>query len=1209
MAETQTENGTLVRHPSGLSIQALPGITLAEAARHRRRRRLTEAAAPPSSEIEAIVAATAVQGIRAADAFELAGGMIAGRRRREVTLTKPIEVEVSLGDGEAAMMLIESEGVFAWQIPEVEDRRRRLRPGVARFSVPLPNAEPRNIRRRRGWLRDRLIGAVVEPIRIVILKFVAAKAVDLVTKKIEENVEGGLVPIDGDDPASWRVGEVRLQEPLPTTRPPRVLLMVHGTFSSTMGSFGALGRLPWGREFLDRARKHYDFVLGFDHKTLSEDPEANARALLAALRQLDLPSPPVIDAVAYSRGGLVLRVFAEKLLPASDWRARVERVAFVGCTHGGTALADPENWHSLLDLYTNVAVAGTRVLEAVGGGLPATILGETVKTLAGLARAIVVRAVEEENVPGLAAMRPGSALTKDLLARPAPRESRYFAVTADFEPDPSAASPGMSTRLVELLADGVIDRLMGKAANDLVVDTESMTRLGDNHLEERLEFGTTGAVYHTVYFPQVDVVKALGRWLGIVDAPKIEPVILEADAALDTAIERLGSIPLDSVFVVEGIERGNRAFYPRRLIDLVLAKKLKENHASTPLRQALDLRKAATAERFESDVRPGPDRPVIRIGKFGQVVLRNDGVVEANAPPLSGDAFRYYIEKRIAPVAARVASQFEKKPRRSRGASPLVDEHTRAPTRGVRAKEPMSSPKLEANRRSAKKSSEPRTVSCHVHAEMPEQPPIEQEVVLVVTVARHQLDALEGATSQQRQADFRIDQKITIQVRPRVNCDINGDDRIALDVPAESKPIECSFRIEGKSPGPAELWVDALQEGHVILRLVLQPAFVQTQSTLRADAVGTSAEPEGALVQLSIYEDDHERPRLLFVLHSDDLDLNASEYSNRLRDETKLAYVNSIYRRLETYIGETKHDYDQFIEYVRDVGSLLYEELVPQAIRDKLWQVRHRIGCIRVISQEPAIPWEIAHFKQPGEPLQRGGGDFFADYGLVRWLDNVNLPPARLRYAPSACHYLVPEYERAIEPLPGAKQEKLLILKLFPTAHAVEPSTNRVRDLLSDGGFDLLHVAGHGQADSDSIWEAALILQSPKPGSQTSSEKIEMSMVSQRANLRDRQPIVFLNACQLGQQGRTLSGTGGLAAAFIRSGAGLVVSTLWSIADEEALTFAKAFYTNLIDGHSLVQATKAARQAAARLNEPTWLAYTVFGHPYARLVQRPTDGP
>ncbi len=64
---------------------------------------------------------------------------------------------------------------------------------------------------------------------------------------------------------------------LPIDRPVRVLLLVHGTFSSTVGAFAPMGLVPGAEGFLPTVLSAYDAVLGYDHRTLSVDPLTECR--------------------------------------------------------------------------------------------------------------------------------------------------------------------------------------------------------------------------------------------------------------------------------------------------------------------------------------------------------------------------------------------------------------------------------------------------------------------------------------------------------------------------------------------------------------------------------------------------------------------------------------------------------------------------------------------------------------------------------------------------------------------------------------------------------------------------------------------------------------------------------------------------------------------------------------------------------------------
>ena len=134
----------------------------------------------------------------------------------------------------------------------------------------------------------------------------------------------------------------------------------------------------------------------------------NAAAIAAALGQL--PGAEVrIDAIAFSRGGLVLRWLAE-VLPTLSGRLRLERAVFVGCTNNGTLLADPPHWRALVDLYTNLVAAAARLAALVGGpgvAAPAETIGAALRGLLSFVQLLASEAIDGDAVPGLASMVPG----------------------------------------------------------------------------------------------------------------------------------------------------------------------------------------------------------------------------------------------------------------------------------------------------------------------------------------------------------------------------------------------------------------------------------------------------------------------------------------------------------------------------------------------------------------------------------------------------------------------------------------------------------------------------------------------------------------------------------------------------------------------------------------------------------------------------------
>jgi hypothetical protein len=434
-------------------------------------------------------------------------------------------VEVAVAPGQGAVVLVESEGgVFAWSLAAAGRSPAPalgLAPRVLSFDLGPAAAPPPGLGAApRAPGLSWLIGKVIAPIRAYVLRFVATGVIDRAVDRIEGDMLTGLVSLAEDPPSRWTPGAGPLP-PLPRDRPARLLLMVHGTFSDTAGSFGHLTLTPAGRRFLQRARAHYDAVLGFDHKTLAEDTEVNARAFARALDALGLPPGSRIDAVAYSRGGLVYRGLAETILARERPDLVLRKAVFVGCTNGGTHLADPAHWAAMVDLYTNAAMAAARVAALLGAPALSPLLGVTLRTLGRFVQTFSEVAITDLHVPGLAAMRPDGAVVDGLNgARDhLDRLARYYAVTSNFVArfDPAK---GITRELAQALLDRVSNRLFG-GANDLVVDTASMTTFGERASRLAADgvfaFGDGEDIYHTVYFSAAALAERLLDWLDLED--------------------------------------------------------------------------------------------------------------------------------------------------------------------------------------------------------------------------------------------------------------------------------------------------------------------------------------------------------------------------------------------------------------------------------------------------------------------------------------------------------------------------------------------------------------------------------------------------------------------------------------------------------------------------------------------------------------------
>lgn len=255
-----------------------------------------------------------------------------------------------------------------------------------------------------------------------------AAIADLATEKAIAKIEGQLA----GPPGLYRLAAdgtlaERLTRPLAASEAASPLLVfLHGTASSTMGSFGGLFGERRADQFSPSAEwrvlrdRYGERIFALEHNTLSVSPARNALDLAELL-----PPRAEVHLVSHSRGGLVgelicrggfgrgdLAVFRRddreqkapgemallEALGAELGRkaVRVERFARVACPAAGTVLASDR-----LDLFLSVLLsllkhAATPLVEPAMALLKATLLE------------VARRRADPAELPGLEAQRPES---------------------------------------------------------------------------------------------------------------------------------------------------------------------------------------------------------------------------------------------------------------------------------------------------------------------------------------------------------------------------------------------------------------------------------------------------------------------------------------------------------------------------------------------------------------------------------------------------------------------------------------------------------------------------------------------------------------------------------------------------------------------------------------------------------------------------------
>ena len=268
----------------------------------------------------------------------------------------------------------------------------------------------------RGWMGQVLLSGFQ-----VLSRLAKDPAVDLaamaLTKHVDGAVDAGVYRLSADTLTALKGSGRKLDAVPAASDGGPLLVLIHGTFSDTPGTFGKLWTLhnPVVRQLF----AHYgDRVYGLDHPTLGTSPIGNALMLVRAL-----PAGARLHLLTHSRGGLVAEILARAcggialdaaalalfadprhaqdksdlqalVKEARARRLQVERVVRVACPARGTLLASKR-----LDAYLSIL---TWCLQLAS--IP--VLPQLVDFLHEVAR----RRADPSELPGLAAMMPGSPL-------------------------------------------------------------------------------------------------------------------------------------------------------------------------------------------------------------------------------------------------------------------------------------------------------------------------------------------------------------------------------------------------------------------------------------------------------------------------------------------------------------------------------------------------------------------------------------------------------------------------------------------------------------------------------------------------------------------------------------------------------------------------------------------------------------------------------
>jgi len=419
---------------------------------------------------------------------ETVGGLRRRRRRAGNTPENPIKT----------VSLVEENGVLYWRdgIPASDSSLRRRRAGRA-DGAPAPD----------GALVLAKQFPVLAPNKVT----AGIGTIDLhLNPSIPRTLRSRLRPLRRTPDGQFVLDATDIAGPFSG----RTLLFVHGTFSNADNMLGEFAVTPHGKAFLNAAHsgeRKYDNIVFFEHATLAVSPVINA----LELGRFMAGSSGQIDVIAHSRGGLIARwwleAFGKSLVLSPD---KPVHVVFAGSPLHGTSLAAPDKLQHAMSLFSNIGTFAAGTMRLASAANPflwvASSLIEVIVSVTGtLANTALLDALVAL-IPGLSGQsRVENNHELNLLRLgPCAVSPMYYVVKSNFETD----NPGWmfwqnfrEDRMKDLAADIVFP-----GANDLVVDTFSMTELGELDfplkVQDVCDFKTSKTVWHCNYFRQQETV-------------------------------------------------------------------------------------------------------------------------------------------------------------------------------------------------------------------------------------------------------------------------------------------------------------------------------------------------------------------------------------------------------------------------------------------------------------------------------------------------------------------------------------------------------------------------------------------------------------------------------------------------------------------------------------------------------------------------------
>jgi hypothetical protein len=273
---------------------------------------------------------------------------------------------------------------------------------------------------------------------------------------------------------------------------------------------------------------------------------------------------------------------------------------------------------------------------------------------------------------------------------------------------------------------------------------------------------------------------------------------------------------------------------------------------------------------------------------------------------------------------------------------------------------------------------------------------------------------------------------------------------------------------------------------------------------------------------------------------------------------------------------------------MEQAGVGLWNDMVPEVIKDQFWLLCSNIKAFTIAAADDVIPWELLYPLAPG---RHDDGFLVEQFPVMR---RVYGQQRFCSFAVGGTRYVMPSGSP-----PGAEGEIAAIRRILGDASTSAAAIDRLEvlvDLIESGDCGMLHFACHNTVAASASGSAIAMTGGP-------FVPMLLNKAIMRHTLSERHPLVFINACRSAGAVPEYTRMMGWAERFMAAGAGAFAGTLWAVRSDSAAAFAETFYAALAGGSPLGEASRQARTETGRNHDdPTWLAYSVYGDPAAEAV-------